>query len=73
MFCAFEMQHTFSASEGEHDAGADPDSVEPTAEAFKALEIEVEDYLSKNYSVDGIEISTDSDLVLHTPGDPHVG
>jgi hypothetical protein len=44
-------------------------AVEPTDEAITALEAEIQNYVGQNYPVEKVEVSTDSDLILHDPKD----
>ena len=61
----FEMQNTFTGDEVESAIGdGDPDGFEPTDEALIALGEEFQEYLGQNYSVEKVDVSTDSDLLL---------
>lgn len=73
VFCTFEMQYTFTESEVERDADGGEYAVEPTDAAIEALEAEVLEYVSQNYPVESVEVSTDSDLIMHDPRNPDIG
>ena len=73
VYCTFRMQFTFTESEVEPDADSGDGAVEPTDEAIKALELELQDYLGQNYLVEEIEASSDSDAIRHDPRDAPVG
>jgi hypothetical protein len=68
--CTFTMQHTFAKGEVERDGEGDAEGVEPTDTALKAIEVELGTYLSEKYSIGEVDVSTDSDLIMHAPGDP---
>lgn len=69
VYTTFKMQYTFTEKEVEPDEDAGDGAVEPTGDALHALELELQEYLGQNYSVEEIEVSTDSDLILHDPRD----
>ena len=73
VFCTFEMQYTFTASEVERDPDGGEYAVEPTEAAIEALEVEVLGYVSQHYPVAAVEVSTDSDLIMHDPRNPAIG
>ena len=73
VYATVKMQFTFTEAEVEHDPDGDDTAVEPTAEALGALERELEEYLGQNYVVDEIEVSSDSDMILHDPREPYEG
>lgn len=73
VFCTFEMQYTFTESEVERDSDGGEYAVEPTDAAIEALEAEVLEYVSQNYPVESLEVSTDSDLIMHDPKRPARG
>lgn len=69
VYTTFKMQYTFTENEVEPDEDAGDGAVEPTSDALNALQLELQECLGQNYSVEEIEVSTDSDLILHDPRD----
>lgn len=60
----FEMQYTFRSDEVECDPDGAANSLEPTDKALTGLGNELREYLSQNYAVDNVEVSSDSDFLL---------
>jgi hypothetical protein len=61
---SFEMQFTFPASDVEPASEGGKNDFDPTDEALSALEKEVKEYLSENYTIGDIEAFADFDSLL---------
>lgn len=64
---SFEMQYTFSADEVQPDYEGNADDYEPSESALAGLTQELEDWLGQMYSVDSVDVNTESDQFLGFP------
>ncbi len=60
----------FEENEVQPDPDGDGTDVEPTDDALQAYGRELESYLAEQYLVSGVEVSTDSDLMLGATDEP---
>ena len=69
MTCSFGMQFTFTEHEVEPDTGGLEGDVVPTDDALLRLQAELKEYLGQSYSVEKMEVYSDSDALLGVDDD----
>ena len=64
VLCSFELQHSFTESEVEHDPEGFESSFVPTDAALLALREELQAALDQNHAISSFDVHTESDDLL---------